>query len=321
MPPETAPSARPAVVLDRALLTSSEGDLRWEALDALAEQLAQRPGGWREAAAVYHELVVEPEEGERSAAWLLVPAVLASVGQRLDDAGKREVGRFLLDAVAACAHYDDFLLETLLCAIGSLGPAVLPLVGQDLAACGPKQTAWFTLIGLLDIAAEPGVGETAEALAIEYAESALRRGIAGEIDLDSAVVACWSLAHLGHTPSLGLLHQARDILKQQPSRPLNLGINEVRHAIKVLEGEEEPDDYQVHWHGGVEAWARRDWEHYQRWLTREEEARQEAFAEDFDALTRGAAMLEPPIAPLHPVGRNEPCPCRSGKKYKKCCGK
>ena len=20
------------------------------------------------------------------------------------------------------------------------------------------------------------------------------------------------------------------------------------------------------------------------------------------------------------VGRNEPCPCRSGKKYKKCCG-
>lgn len=24
---------------------------------------------------------------------------------------------------------------------------------------------------------------------------------------------------------------------------------------------------------------------------------------------------------VHKVGRNDPCPCGSGKKYKKCCGK
>jgi uncharacterized protein len=29
---------------------------------------------------------------------------------------------------------------------------------------------------------------------------------------------------------------------------------------------------------------------------------------------------EPTQAPK-PVGRNEPCPCGSGKKYKKCCGR
>ncbi|HAG50950.1 MAG TPA: preprotein translocase subunit SecA, partial [Deltaproteobacteria bacterium] len=28
-----------------------------------------------------------------------------------------------------------------------------------------------------------------------------------------------------------------------------------------------------------------------------------------------------PIHVEHKVGRNEPCPCGSGKKYKKCCGK
>jgi uncharacterized protein YecA (UPF0149 family) len=29
-----------------------------------------------------------------------------------------------------------------------------------------------------------------------------------------------------------------------------------------------------------------------------------------------------PASPTHPkVGRNDPCPCQSGKKYKKCCGK
>jgi len=31
-------------------------------------------------------------------------------------------------------------------------------------------------------------------------------------------------------------------------------------------------------------------------------------------------MLEP-IMVEKKVGRNEPCPCGSGKKYKKCCGK
>jgi SWIM/SEC-C metal-binding protein len=28
-----------------------------------------------------------------------------------------------------------------------------------------------------------------------------------------------------------------------------------------------------------------------------------------------------PIETQNKVGRNEPCPCGSGKKYKKCCGK
>lgn len=35
--------------------------------------------------------------------------------------------------------------------------------------------------------------------------------------------------------------------------------------------------------------------------------------------------LPPPVKPIHDekkeVGRNDPCPCGSGKKYKKCCGK
>jgi preprotein translocase subunit SecA len=28
-----------------------------------------------------------------------------------------------------------------------------------------------------------------------------------------------------------------------------------------------------------------------------------------------------PIVAGNKVGRNDPCPCNSGKKYKKCCGK
>lgn len=34
--------------------------------------------------------------------------------------------------------------------------------------------------------------------------------------------------------------------------------------------------------------------------------------------------LPPPVEPIHSSdkpGRNDPCPCGSGKKYKQCCGK
>jgi preprotein translocase subunit SecA len=35
--------------------------------------------------------------------------------------------------------------------------------------------------------------------------------------------------------------------------------------------------------------------------------------------------LPPPVEPIRAekkeIGRNDPCPCGSGKKYKKCCGK
>ena len=33
----------------------------------------------------------------------------------------------------------------------------------------------------------------------------------------------------------------------------------------------------------------------------------------------GAPIAEPALK-THKVGQNEPCPCGSGKKYKKCCG-
>jgi hypothetical protein len=38
-----------------------------------------------------------------------------------------------------------------------------------------------------------------------------------------------------------------------------------------------------------------------------------------DRLNSASALFEPRINPLRHVGRNDPCPCGSGKKYKKCC--
>ena len=59
------------------------------------------------------------------------------------------------------------------------------------------------------------------------------------------------------------------------------------------------------------------------------EEEEEAEAAEFDlrhktdpaAMGDGGASEEEESAGAPKVGRNDPCPCGSGKKYKKCCGK
>ena len=34
----------------------------------------------------------------------------------------------------------------------------------------------------------------------------------------------------------------------------------------------------------------------------------------------GELVIDEPVVARAKVGRNDPCPCGSGKKYKKCCG-
>ena len=44
---------------------------------------------------------------------------------------------------------------------------------------------------------------------------------------------------------------------------------------------------------------------------------------DYKAQLPGEDDLPPPVEPIHAdkkPDRNDPCPCGSGKKYKKCCG-
>jgi preprotein translocase subunit SecA len=56
---------------------------------------------------------------------------------------------------------------------------------------------------------------------------------------------------------------------------------------------------------------------FQKKLDREKEYKKQLPGEDEEP-------LPPPVEPIHSAekpGRNEPCPCGSGKKYKQCCGK
>ena len=51
----------------------------------------------------------------------------------------------------------------------------------------------------------------------------------------------------------------------------------------------------------------------------EQKRRARAVASDDDAPIPDAPVEQ--ARATTPVGRNDPCPCGSGKKYKKCCGR
>jgi uncharacterized protein YecA (UPF0149 family) len=63
-------------------------------------------------------------------------------------------------------------------------------------------------------------------------------------------------------------------------------------------------------------------------LKNQEEYNQERYSEKLSKLPEyltnqsdNDEVVQAPILKNNTVGRNEPCPCGSGKKYKKCCGK
>lgn len=60
----------------------------------------------------------------------------------------------------------------------------------------------------------------------------------------------------------------------------------------------------------------RDQNRFDRKREKEERYRKQLPTED-------EPSLPPPVEPVHAdktPGRNDPCPCGSGRKYKKCCG-
>ncbi len=52
----------------------------------------------------------------------------------------------------------------------------------------------------------------------------------------------------------------------------------------------------------------------------DDEVKREQVAKPLTAKTDGSEKPQPVRAQGKKVGRNDPCPCGSGKKYKKCCG-
>jgi preprotein translocase subunit SecA len=54
---------------------------------------------------------------------------------------------------------------------------------------------------------------------------------------------------------------------------------------------------------------------------RDDEPKREMVARPMEASHGDGTVKKEPVRKTDKVGRNDPCPCGSGKKYKKCCGR
>jgi uncharacterized protein len=150
--------------------------------------------------------------------------------------------------------------------------------------------------------------------------------LAGEMQPrgESAVWHAWAfaVAQLGYEPLRG---EVARVFAKRWIDPLDGALDDFYFALQLAR--RDPDGMAAFAAAGVEPfgsaieslerWAAEDGEEWEPML---DEA--EAVGDETDAL-----MLEEPpfqngtpyLNPLREVGRNDPCPCGSGKKYKKCC--
>ena len=121
--------------------------------------------------------------------------------------------------------------------------------------------------------------------------------------------------------------------------------------IEQFEGKAErlPDDLVKSWLTPVEKWLPEAWDSWRDWWKNElpdllkgwEEAEANGLEDDFNEdeadddeygddaedgeEPEASDEDEPQLNPIRDtaphIGRNDPCPCGSGKKYKKCCGR
>ena len=142
--------------------------------------------------------------------------------------------------------------------------------------------------------------------AIPHAETLLRLCREGQVDEDL------NKSMFGH-----LLHQLAHI-EAQTGRRFQVYQPRDEQAVIPDFKLEDPDDYERAYHlfrtGELPTWnRRRGWISARRGAETSTAASTQVMEDD---------LIDMPVRTRHlKVGRNEPCPCGSGKKYKRCCGR
>ncbi len=310
----------PDAPLPWAALKHTEGDIPWPALERFADALAEDPGLWPQLRGLYEAYF---DSDLPTYEFLYVPAIVALAAPRLGPEMRFEIAAFLVDeAMAAAEDEDDLLCEVTGIACGALGPDALPAILEALDDSQPGDPGWVALWPLTCLAAEssdPAMREGVAARCIRLLVSVE----ANAADIQDACLAADTLAKLKWA-------EARPLIERLWQRTRNA---DLREALRYLDGKADPKAWKEMWEDPVREWVQERWE----WAREQAEEDEEEPEEDDDQgepsyeLEGGAGWEQeeeadevqpgPPLQSPPTVGRNDPCPCGSGKKFKKCCGR
>jgi hypothetical protein len=299
-------------------LTASHGPIPWEAIEKFCDALEHDPEVWPGLVRLYDSFVATGLKRE-SYEGVYIGAIVRFVAPRLDPARKAAMGRDLLKRLEEAAEDEsDYDTELLLEVCQELGPAIWPEIVTRLQLEGPDNPAWYQFWNVIEERAEEA-GEMRAPMA-DFCRAVLKRAEAGEIEAELASGAGWTLVNLrepGLEPTLKALKRSVDRGGRSDPRD-----NEYVYMLESLAAGQiqdfPPRDKTA------AAWVERHVSRYEEWY---EDIAEEEGPPSVEDMLRGPSTTYPdgvskPIKDESPtIGRNDPCPCGSGKKYKKCCGK
>jgi hypothetical protein len=310
-----------------ALWGQSE-EIPWEAMTAFADAVVTDPGVADELLAAYDE-ARRKLETEATYMDLYVPAVFAIAAPRLSDEQRRRIGEFLIRRfVEVEKANDDLKSEAFAAALGTLGPVILPAALDAIEREPDLGCEWLKLWDLPSLINQSQDAELRERI-VRVCIDLLERIDRGQAVSWGGMGAAHVLALLGRREYIGLLEQLRDKYDESfEGGDYGPSVNRLRGVDIAEEREEEKKP----WEQPVQEWFVPLWEWAKEWFAERAERQRETafFAEDdwLEEMDGIPSVPEPSFVPPLPivnvspkVGRNEPCPCGSGKKYKKCCGR
>lgn len=275
-----------------------------------------------------------------------LPAVIAHAGSRLPPDVRKRIAEWAVVKLDDASRADDDSQ----CEIWiKVFPALLPEIA-DVAATHIEHltdhntdplhnTGW---IYLWDILAQikPGVDPLLRQRITELAERLIRLTLDGHygdrIQSDDLEDTMWVLTLHAPDRMRPLMQPIRNCLAHYDSwtrRPHEAHLRDIK---RILAGGSMPDYAPIHNKPQpLEEWFDQQWKFLVNWYDQPDD--EEDDSDDFDDPDEIDAtdFLLPPLPdqPRYPddvtrpierdaprVGRNDPCPCGSGKKYKKCCG-
>lgn len=266
---------------------------------------------------------VDDEIDRTDLAFLTIPAIFALAAERLDESGRRESAAFLIHALyCAGKESNDWLLEALEHTAGRFGPALVEPALMLLKKYGSKMESWSYICSLLEVAKD--ADEQTKQSVLEFCRGYIQSAPDRFEQWSSIDPPVWVLRGLDDKESLPLLREIQDQAQT----------GDLQEAIDILEEKPEAlaDRPIPYWEEPVEKWLPRDVEHLRRRLAEPEEedgaddALETNYDEEAEAYVPSATRrfrstgADTIIREFPRIGRNEPCPCGSGKKYKKCCG-
>lgn len=245
---------------------------------------------------------------------LICPAICAMAAAKGEEAFRRRLGWTLADWLDDVDEEFDLVFEALVWAGRTIGPEVLHATRQKLLEVDLYSPAWHYLWGWAEMADHAPTDEIRASIsetAILTAERMLAKG-----DRDCSI-PLFCLAILKDPRLVPIVERARRTDPDPKLERFHSADIELDYLMKVYRGEEAPvtpmydltwiEKLWVQWH-----MPRVDCDPGPNELT--------PIIPKYDN-PQSERVVCPIVNEEPKVGRNDPCPCGSGKKFKKCCGR